>query len=41
VRSELACSALWGFIVMIGLEEIRKLIIRRRPDGIVARYTIY
>jgi sodium/potassium uptake antiporter P-type ATPase alpha subunit len=41
VRSELACSALWGFIVMIGLEEIRKLIIRRRPDGLVARYTIY
>jgi len=41
VRSELACSALWGIIVIIGLEELRKFFVRLNPDGIVARYTIY
>jgi sodium/potassium-transporting ATPase subunit alpha len=39
--SEAVCSGFWGVVVIIGLEEFRKAIIRRYPTGFVARWTIY
>ena len=36
-----ACSALWGGLVIIFIDEIRKLMCRRWPDGFVARWTIF
>jgi len=34
-------AGFWGVIVMIGVEELRKAIVRWSPEGIVARYTLY
>lgn len=36
-----ACSALWGGLVLILVDEFRKLLCRTWPDGIMARYTIF
>eukprot|EP00759_Apiculatamorpha_spiralis_P010261 PhF_6_TR17072/c1_g1_i1/m.26166/K01539/ATP1A; sodium/potassium-transporting ATPase subunit alpha len=36
-----ACSALWGGVVIILLDEIRKVMCRVWPDGFVARWTIF
>jgi sodium/potassium-transporting ATPase subunit alpha len=36
-----ACSALWGGLVIIFVDEVRKLFCRTWPDGLVARWTLF
>jgi len=40
-NSGYVCSGFWGIVVIIAFEELRKAIVRKYPDGFVARWTLY
>ena len=41
LSSSNACCALWSIPVILFIEEVRKLLCRSSPEGVIARYTIY